>query len=84
MDRYSISHLHLWFINDNIDNIEGTSQDMLLISMAKYLADRKNGDFTFQYVAEKYGTHKMESIKNFTAEEGAVSFSNNYNSKSNL
>lgn len=42
MDRYNISHIHLWFIQDNVSFIEGMSEAKLLISMGKYLIENKD------------------------------------------
>lgn len=66
MDRYNISHLHLWLVTDNIQAIEGATQEQLLSCMGRYLVENKDGHFTFQYVADRYHPPSLEPIKKST------------------
>jgi hypothetical protein len=54
MHRYNIKHIHFWFVRGNVNNIEGNSQEKLLIALGKYLVETKEIEFVFEYLVEKY------------------------------
>lgn len=64
MNHYNIRHLNLWFINDNVNNIEGSSQEKILTSTAKYFLENKDMTFIFEYLVEKYLPLTLNEKKN--------------------
>ena len=47
MIKHNIRHVHFWIITDNIGNIEGVSEEKLLLGVAKYLTENKEMSFEF-------------------------------------
>jgi len=54
MNKHNIRHVHFWVITDNIINIEGVSEEKLLLGVGKYLTENKDMTFDVEYVVEKY------------------------------
>ena len=54
MERYNISHIHFWFVRENVNGIEQAKEAALLVNIGKYLIQNKNSDFKFEYIVEKY------------------------------
>lgn len=70
MVRYNISHIHFWFVRDNIALIEDAKAETMLIALGRYLIENKDSNFRFQYIVEKYqetqeGAEQQENPHNF-------------------
>jgi hypothetical protein len=45
MNKYNIQHIHFWLITNNINYIEGCSDEKVLIHTGKYLVENKDMSF---------------------------------------
>jgi hypothetical protein len=54
MERYNISHIHFWFVRENVSHMEEAKEESLLVNIGRYLIENKDNNFKFEYIVEKY------------------------------